>query len=57
MAKSASKKSAKAAAKPVKGQRKKKGERAKPTPEALSDQQRQALLFNHKRKLKPLLEA
>jgi hypothetical protein len=28
----------------------------KPTPEVLSDQQRQALLFNHKRKLVPLLE-
>jgi hypothetical protein len=29
----------------------------KPTPEALSDQQRQALLFSHKRKIVPLLEA
>lgn len=30
--------------------------KAKPTAEALSDQQRQALLFQHKRKIVPLLE-
>jgi hypothetical protein len=54
MAKSSRKKAAKPAAKPVKG---KKSQRAKPTPEALSDQQRQTLLFNHRRKLKPLLDA
>lgn len=44
----------------VKRERKKadvKGKgRQKPTPEALSDQQRQALLFSYKRKLMPALE-
>lgn len=33
----------------------KKNGHTKPTPEVLSDQQRQALLFSHKRKLVPLL--
>lgn len=52
---SGKKAAAKTAAKP---ERKKRGQKAqKPTPEALSDQQRQALLFNHRRKLTPLLEA
>ena len=41
-------------AKPDAKQRKKKD---KPTIEQLSDQQRQALMFSHKRKLVPLLEA
>lgn len=48
-------KPAKTASKP---DRKKKGQKTqKPTPEALSDQQRQALMFSHRRKLVPLLEA
>jgi hypothetical protein len=34
-----------------------KAKSPKPTAEALSDQQRQTLLFNHKRKIVPLLEA
>jgi hypothetical protein len=47
---------AKSGKKPTPSRGKKNGH-AKPTAEALSDQQRQALLFAHARKLKPLLAA
>lgn len=50
-------KNGKGASERKKREPKAKTKTAKPTAEALSDQQRQALLFNHKRKIVPLLEA